>query len=41
LLINVEAFRTQVDTRGAIGYLGGMPSLRLITGKPVRDPSND
>jgi len=39
--INFDAFRAQVDTRGAVGYLGGMPALRLVTGKPERGSSND
>jgi uncharacterized protein len=39
--INFDAFRAQVDARGAVGYLGGMPALRLLTGQPERAASND
>jgi secreted PhoX family phosphatase len=39
--INFDAFRAQVDARGAVGYLGGMPALRLVNGQPERAPSGD
>ncbi len=31
--IDFEAFRQSVDKRGAIGYFGGFPAIRLITGQ--------
>jgi secreted PhoX family phosphatase len=31
--IDFDAFRAKVDQRGAVGYLGGLPAVQVVTGK--------
>ena len=31
--IDFEALRKSVDTRGAVGYFGGLPALKVVTGQ--------